>query len=384
MALGNDRLDYAMLDDGAVLLRMADPFFFLLQRYQDELPIYTPAAENLYVPFGMEYPLADLWQAGENQLPHWYFLQPDSRARQLEPVRWLDVYALADFVLDVDCCEQRLQSDANPARFTVPLALEQHQRVETPELWLLTEPDLAAFEELLQVMSDEDIAHFQVARQQTLDGAALLFIREKRRRDAKSGGSGFAFGGQAFASAMGFRNLFLPLSHDLHPPVRRDVYSQLFELRHGVLSIVQQTQGEMHTFRVADPDFGPLAAYVDYVIASEIENLDAILANSPFDLAEYARAPSHQFALPAASPSEAPKPEAIVAKPTAATTESNQPVHRSTTFTVQESGQEWAEEREMELTLINEGQSAPRWRELSDIKGRMGKADECLTALIES
>ena len=406
LKLGNDRIQFAPLSSEGeehILLRIESPSFFLMQRChednRDEIDIFYPGAEDLYLQWGWKHPLEDLWVRSTRQRPEeWIFFRPGKPRLHVAPIRWNDIYDAANFQLEFPSEPIWLQGDLESARFTVPLRLEPRARGEVEaELWMLEESDRPSLEKLLTAVDQDDLANFLlcVLREESTLGSEpenRYFIREKREGGARKH---FDFGGKRFASYKGFHHLFLPVHRELQPQLRRDRYGSIFDLEQGQLTVVVPLEDESSAkiLRFHERSFEPLIRLVDYIINTDEQRLESIMARSIFDFGDYALAPTR--------PDLARKPEESARKsPKEKKPDSIQPEEiaeeeedEPETSTSRESvkidakfGQTRLEKKEavLERALIRKGQSPSTWSELANIKSRLKKRGDEVTCRYEA
>ena len=409
LRLGNDRIQYAQLEEKAdgspCLLRIEHPSYFLTQRcledHPDEVELFYPVEEDLYLQWGYEHPLGDLWDQSEKiRNLGWVFFRHDAEREHLEPVRWQDAYDLAEFELDFPHEELRAQSSSSPPRFKVPLRLHAstHRRAEA-ELWLLDESGLSQLEALLHLIDEDQIRPYQLAVQCPEDGGEeasdLVFVRERRAGAARKH---LEFGGMGFATFQGLNNFFLPVGRDLFPPLRRDLYRHLFGLQPDSVTVVVPDDGEEGKFRIVrihERGFQSLPSFLDYIVERDAEVLKDRLEESLFDFSDYLKSPSHVLARPKDSEKDSGSRDQAIALEEELGEGSGSDEEESSRISIEdylrESGDEIDESQLEELQLkelqlereVISGQSLDRWTELALCKDRLGKREEALVCALE-
>ncbi len=404
LRLGNDRMRYAAVagngsDDGAAtVLRIEEPSYFLVQQVVEDLgrevELYYPAAEDLYLPWGLEHPLAELWRQSEHKRQDaWIFFRRDGSRRHVEPPRWRDVYDATRFEIDLGeqrprpqaAAEHRPAGGGQTERFVVRLELVTRSDPGEPELWLLGEADRPRLEALIAGVDEEDLADLALSVHRDSAGCKLYVVREKRGRKRF-----LELGGRGFAAYKGFANLYLPVDRELLPQLRRDRYRDLFGLRSGELALVcDDASGAVTLYRLDESAFEPLGSLIDYLAAEADEPLEALVKASVFDLGPYLRAPSRSGLKPLGrtvpEAGKQPAPEAEEAAAEAA------PDERQAAGAAQEEApaEEPApdpETREIraERALLAEGQSFERWLEVLEAKLAAGKHEDAAVAFADT
>ncbi len=248
LRLGNDRMRYASVsvapearpantlggdDDHATMLRIEQPPYFLIQQAVEDLAgdveLYYPAAEDLYLPWGLAHPLAELWrQSQQERQDAWVFFRRDGSRQTVEPPRWHDIYDATRFTIDLG--EQQPERQvASEHRIEVHLELVTRSNPGEPELWLLGADDRPRLEALLAGVDEEDLADLALSAHVTAGGEKLYVVREKRGRTRRY----LDCGGRGFAAYKGFANLYLPVDRELLPQLRRDRYRGVLRGRSG-------------------------------------------------------------------------------------------------------------------------------------------------------
>ena len=303
MALKNDRIRYATVNDGkrasSLLVRIEEPSVYLLQLCQEafakEITLYYPDSDGLFLPWGHDYPLIDLWSKHARQTPgdagSWRFFDADGQVKSVAPVRWEDIYDATNFEFDASYHSNWLQDDEVEHRIRLTLRNEERGRPLEPELWMLAEDQRPQLESLLSAVDETDADNLILSIQRDGQGCRWFFLREKQTARKRKY---FDFVGKRFASYKGFPNLFLPVECELQPQLRRDQYPQLFELKSGELTLMipAEEQGQVgRLVRLNERSFKPLRTYIDYLIEGDRELLEDVMTKSVFDFAHYARAP---------------------------------------------------------------------------------------------
>jgi hypothetical protein len=301
--LNNDRVQLATVDDAAgeqsMLIRIEAPSYYLIAWSQEQgaskIELFYPMAESpgLFVQWGCEHPLADVWKRSWDERKDGWIFFPATAARRAVPrPEWQSLYEVVDFALDVHDADAWKAGAAQAARFQVPLLLTPRHEPAPIELVLLHADERPAIERYLALANDEDLDRLEISAQRDAEDHIWFFIREKHRGD---GALLLEFGGRGFARYKGFDNLYLPVELVLEPQVRRDQYRVLFGLDGGSLTFVVpgRTAAEpTRRVRVPRSSFEPLAHFVDHIVHFDRAAMEAILADSVFDLGPYLRAPS--------------------------------------------------------------------------------------------
>ncbi len=260
-----------------------------------------------------------------------------------------------------------------------------------PELWIVPEAEQSRLEDQLAVLPQDALQDYLFTRQ-TLpaSGEGVLLIRLRRGQPVEA----VPFGGRGFAPYKGIAGLWLPVDRDLRPPVRRDVYLRLFAVTSGQIILVDGDATQLTVLRVPDAAFRPLIELVDYIIQSEIQDLDARLARSVFDLGDYWQAPQYLTEVanrpPLVSPAPMstsepdPSPDAVEAPAAPGQDAPAMPDAPEVVPAQPEEPKRSAEEREMEERLIQEGPSFGTWRALGHVKHALGKTRESFVCAIQA
>jgi hypothetical protein len=301
--LNNDRVQLATIatlgGQSAMLVRIEAPSYYLIawsqERGQGAVELFFPMADTpgLFVQWGYEHPLADVWKRSWDERKDGWIFFPAAAARRAVPrPEWQSLYEVVDFTLDVHDAEPWRTGDKDIERFRVPLILTPRHEPAPIELVLLHGDERPAIERYLALANDEDLDRLEISAQRDVEGQVWFFIREKHRGD---GALLLEFGGRGFARYKGFDNLYLPVDLVLEPQVRRDQYRVLFNLDGGSLTFVvpgRSAAEATRCVRVPRSSFEPLAHFVDHIVHFERAAMEAILEESVFDLGPYLRAPS--------------------------------------------------------------------------------------------
>ena len=321
LKLGNDRIQYAPVSamppelseeglqsyhggDGAVdtadaiLLRIETPSYYLLQWYQekyaDVIQLYYPIFETLYVQWGFQHALQELWKReSKTSQQGFYFLNQENVDVHIRELQWRDVYEATEFIFDFPTAKSWVQDNQQTLKFQIPLQLVVKNRPEEPEFWCLTEEEKPHLEHLLSVLDQEDLEKILLSIQESNNGKKYYFLRERRTGEGRPY---LDFGGQRFAAYKGFHNLLLPTDQELQPQIRREQYRTLFQLQAGQLTFLipqldpDSEEEGFHLLRLSESGFEPLTHFVEHELKAEEEYLKKLLLKSIFDLGPYAEA----------------------------------------------------------------------------------------------
>lgn len=311
--LNNDRVQISRQQAGeqvAVLVRIESPSYYLLAWCQEQpaadIEIYYPMTDGqgLFVQWGYEHPLSDLWRrAWLDQSESWMFFPAQGGHQVLAKPEWQSLYELADFSLNIDQEQSWSQISSLKDRFDVPLKLAYRHEPSPVELVVLKEQDRKKLEDFLALSDEDELDKLEISAQSDEQDQRWYFVREKHRSD---GILLVELGGEGYARYKGFDNLFLPVDLVLEPQLRRDQYKALFELESNTLTFVmpERHSGSVKdalaqkglaakTVRVKKRSFEPLSHFVDHLVHFQGEALYSLLEQSIFDLEVYKDAPSN-------------------------------------------------------------------------------------------
>lgn len=396
LTLGNDRIQFATIaheGKNAILVRIEQPSFYLLQRTLEDHPeadVYYAIADGVYASWGQRHPLEDLWlHPDHHEQEEWLFFQ-DSSYRAVTPPIWQDAYQLTELVFDFKTENVWLRDETTPERFEV--ALNMHRTASTvrnAEMWMLDPDGRDRLENMLQILDEEDLRPFQLSAQRH-DGEDYVFVRE--RRSGKTSRH-LDLGGLAFASYQGLPNLLLPTDVELLPPLRRDLYRSLFNLEPGTLTILVPAGEKGYlTLRISEKSFQAMESLVDYIITGDRAAIEHKIEESVFKFDQYAKAPSRKD-LQAPMRAERPSSEPLSSPQHLPGTKTADLEERALPDLTAEDGPEIDEtslpalqrrELELERTLISEGQTFEHWHDLSHNKLQLGKWEDAVIAGVEA
>ncbi|MDF1813699.1 MAG: hypothetical protein P1V20_15975 [Verrucomicrobiales bacterium] len=415
LQLGNDRIQFGSLEspsgDNATIVRIENPSFFLIQKcleeHKDEIRVYYPETGDLFVCWGFEHPLREWWRRSERKRSEeWIFFRESTEFHHVAPVIWRDAYDLTDLQLDFNHRVSWSESPQTPPRFKVPLRLASKAADHAePELWLLDEPGIIQLENTLQLTDDDSLRSWQLAVQKLNDHPRdWLFIREIRSRAKHS--RHHDFGGTGFCRYKGINDLLLPVGYEIQPPLRRDAYRELFQLKSGFLTIlipesIVDEASPVDSFlilKINERSFDALSSFVDYIIQRDSAELEDLMNQSVFDFKHYLKAPKHPglTAGETSADGNRKKPVAGLGKlePTELPDQEDSEKSESTSLldrlSLPESeldesllGELEKEELQLERQLAGHGQSINLWCDLLVCKNRLGKTTDAVICAIE-
>lgn len=395
--MGCDRLQATVAEregERAFLLRAERPSYYAvdLARAEAEAEVFVPQADGaLWVPYGSVHPLAGLWE-GDGE--RWCFmegLEAQARLFVMPPPRWEDIYGLTRFTLEGLQGEERWAPDprGEAVRFEVPLVLIPAHRPREAQVWMLRAEEHHHLERLLTLVPERDLQALHFSAQEGPGGERLYLLRE---RHTGLGREYIDFQGRPFAPYAGYPNLLLEVSETLEPPLRKDRYRELFELRARELVLIWSEDGRPRLVRVAEGSFRPLPELVDYLVGAGMEAFKTLEAQAVFDFARYEIAPRRPTAAAPARPEgarptraveeveeleeaevlPAARPVEVAARPDLVLPDAEESGEDEEEAT---SGLE-REELELEHQLVLEGQTSAGWAALAAIKHQLGKPEE--------
>lgn len=409
LQLGNDRIYYATLksDDqtDSTLLRIDNPSFYLIQCCLEErkgdVEVYYPTAEAVFTRWGWEHPLQDWWkQSGKERESSWIFLDESGDFSHLEPVIWQEAYDLTDLELDFQHRREYSRSSNEAPRFTIPLRLEKKASGNAePELWLLDEGGIAQIESALQITDDESLRFWQLSIQ-TLKNSSRdwLFVRELRSKS--KGSRHYDFGGIGFARYRGINDLLLPLGYELQPPLRRDVYRELFQLEPGFCTVlIPEENSQFLILKISERSFDSLSRFVDYIVERDAAELEELMERSIFDFKEYLKAPRHPGLAAAESSDEGNQKKSVsdlgdLETELPGTTTGDEKAdgaslldsinHPESELDESSLGELEKAELQLERKIVAHGQHLETWCQLLHCKNQLGKTADSLITAIEA
>ena len=398
--LGNDKIQVCGAErpggKDLSLLKIDQPSYFVLQEcledWVDDVEVYYPLTPRIYQRWGKRHPLEEVLRLAPASVDNLVLFRDGLERILVKAPRWRDIYDLADIELSFGCDEVWTEGKEEPARFSLPLRLEPSARQQEPELWLLRPRDLEQLERMLVMLDEEELRNYEIAFEETEGQETFVFLRERRMGSRER--RHLEFQGDGFYPFQGMGNFFLPLGFGMLPPLRRDLYRQLFELAPGAATVILPGDGpeRFRSVRIGERDFRPLSSLVDYIVQQDREVLEEALADSMFDLGIYARSP--QLKGLRDSGKESRKSTALGDQHF--TTESAETEEEAAGFEVEpfqrhdteidESTLSEAHKQELELErrIIDEGQRSDLWYELLRNKLNLGKQEESLQCVVEA
>ncbi|MEM1347603.1 MAG: hypothetical protein AAGI01_03540, partial [Myxococcota bacterium] len=419
--LNNDRIQLATLspeggDEEVMLVRIEAPSYYLIAWCEEQpagLELFYPMAESssLYVQWGFEHPLSDLWRrAWTEQTERWVFFPSGSERRHVPKPTWQSIYDAANFDVDIADDDPWKQVASQLERFEVRLRLMPRHEPADAEVLLLEEGERPKLESFLALSDHDDIERLEISAQQAPDEGRWYFVREKHRAD---GALLVELGGQGFARYKGFDNLYMPINLVLEPQLRRDQYKRLFELEPTTLTFIVphwNTSGRApvvqgaRRVKVRKHSFEPMSHFVDHVVHYEFQALTNALERSVFELDEYKDAPSRPDLRRGIDPEgkarekKGKKPKDKPQSKLSARRQRRQQVRRAIEnleANAELDGTQPALEAEvtpteldiletdLERELVRQGPLAELWRDLLAVKQQRGKWLEASTCAIE-
>ncbi len=273
LRLGNDRQAFRVCgEEGettAILRVIGPPYYTLLRALGNDaegIAAFVEASARVWVELGCRHPLAEMIQpaAGEQLL-----IERDGTWRSLPEHPFRDVYELLTFQLPSR--PSALSAVELRERISVPLRLMRGGEDQPTEMWVLTNNAKQQVEQFVQTTSDEVLTRLSFAVAVEDDPTILIRVRPGR-----SAPPVLVFDGLQCRPYLRIPNLFLPIGHRVHPPLRRDVVKRMLAPNDGqVVWIEPRSDGRFAPRSVDETMLRPLTDWVDYVLDEHHEALDA-------------------------------------------------------------------------------------------------------------
>ncbi len=200
---------------------------------------------------------------------HWVLL-PDAPFR--------DVYEIVEFQLPD--AATRWQDSPLRTRLRVAPRLRQAGPADGAELWVLRGEVIEELNRFVQNAEDQLLARLAFAVGEK-NGQTIVVLRV---RPSKLPPPVVILPAEAYKSYLKLPNLFLPVGHILHPPLRRDIVRKL--LAEDVTQITWLAPGEDSAFTpegLPEDVFRPLTDWVDYVLDRDKKLLQAWVQAMQFE-----------------------------------------------------------------------------------------------------
>jgi hypothetical protein len=298
LRLGNDRQSYRWLEEKSngdncrALLRVVGPPYYSLLRALDQLgdPGTAPHAflervPGVWVEVGYRHPLGDSIKPPKEKIlllrpPRQWLMLPDSPFR--------DIYEIVEFQIPDRTSEWKDSSVRH--RLVVAPRLRQAGPADGAELWVLRGEGIDELNRFVQNVEDTLLGRLAFAVGEK-NGQIIVVLRV---RQSKLPPPVLVLPAEAYKSHLKLPNLFLPVGHALHPPLRRDVVRKLFaEDTSQVTWLAPAPNGGKECSvsfipeSLPDDVFRPLTDWVDYILDRDREQLQAWVQAMRFEFASF-------------------------------------------------------------------------------------------------
>ncbi|HZU97698.1 MAG TPA: hypothetical protein VFF73_13440, partial [Planctomycetota bacterium] len=292
LELGKDGLRFAATEDKELgprlLVDVARPSWFLLERWTTQQNGHGEVAafrklprRRIYVAWGKRHPLeAFLVEPEASQV---LLIDGEGGYRTLKVAAWKDVgevLALESARIE----SQPLETARSPDRIPVKLRLEGRPKPRDPELWLLPAEERSRLERLLAQTPEEELKNLLVTLVER--GSQKFFVV----REVLAGRRArlLPIGGRAYACVPGLPGLFVPCDRTIAPPLRNDRYARAFAVRPGEITLLDEKEDGVITSKVEEASFRPIDTVIDFVVEGDAARLQALVAQTPFELGRFA------------------------------------------------------------------------------------------------
>ncbi|MEZ6127008.1 MAG: hypothetical protein R3C49_28150 [Planctomycetaceae bacterium] len=307
---GNDRQSVRTVADDAssdgnetILLRVAGPPYYSLlrasglsgandssadSRGSHQIRAFVEQAPRVWVQAGYRHPLTERITPAPGQ--H-LLLEAPAVWRTLREQPFRDVYEVLEFRLTEQ--PRALQNTVQEQRLTVPVKLTRGGTDDAAEIFVLTKDAFQQLDRFIQSSGDDVLQRlaFAVMHPEGSDQPVIVV----RIRPGKSAPPVLVFDGLACRQYLRIPNLFVPVGHRLHPPLRRDAIRRMLADDETQLVWLSPkpsgaSDGSLTSFvpyTVSDTAFLPLTSWVDYVLDSDHRKLTHWVRSHRFDFDEF-------------------------------------------------------------------------------------------------
>ena len=95
-------------------------------------------------------------------------------------------------------------------------------------------------------------------------------------------------GGQAYACLPGLPALFCPCDKTIAPPLRNDRYARAFAVKPGEITLLDEADAGISVSKIEEAGFRPIDTVIDFVVEGDAARLQALIAQTPFELGRFA------------------------------------------------------------------------------------------------
>jgi hypothetical protein len=286
---GNDRQSYRWLrEDGPAraLLRVAGPPYYSLLRTLDRAGpgpaprAYRELCPHVWVEVGYTHPAAGWIRPPPGQFVlvrapgHWTFLDEGE---------FHAVHKVRDFPLPPRPVSGR---DAEfPHKLSVSLRLARSRSIEAAELWVLDGNGPERLRALVDNADDTLVSRLAFAMGER-DGHTRIALWA---RPSRLPPPVLVLDGIGFRPYLRLAHLFLPCGFRLHPPLRRDIVTQLLAADSGQITwLYPRADGRFTVESLPEEAFRPLHHVVVYVLDQEPRGLPAWEKTGGFEFEPFA------------------------------------------------------------------------------------------------
>ncbi len=259
----------------ATAVRAQRPSWYVLSKAMertDEVRVYGPLSaptSDVWTELGFAHPLADIIRPARGEV---LFVNGNGRFETGPQLQWTAVDQL--LVLEP---QTLLESQPQPPASTLPrvsvrLMPVKSTRTIRPSLFIVDD-DFAAVEQLVRTTPQEQLEglDFGVAGKQV-----LLKVRPGRESTLQE------LPGAPFAKFLELSNLFLPVGISMEPPLRRERIREWLAPDPRVVNWLVRAGDGFRSHCLDEQHFVPLLNWVDYVLDSEGQKLNAWSQSSLF------------------------------------------------------------------------------------------------------
>lgn len=291
LRLGNDRQSFRQqkTSEGVqTLLLVKGPPYYTLLRAIDQLDgsatprAYVEQSSGVWVELGYRHPLAEQIQPGEGTFA---LLGFPREWTAIAEGKFHDIYEALRFTIPGQ--PLRWDADQLDEKLKVRLRLVRGGSEDSAEFWVLNESGVSQLEELARSADDRLISRlaFAVGTSPNDAGQRTVIVKV---RPGKEPPPVLVLDGIACRSYLRLPNLFLPIGYRLHPPLRRDAVKQLLAGDADLNTwLLPGDDGQFIPQSLPDNAFRPVTDWVDYVVDSSRESLNAWSEAMQFDFESF-------------------------------------------------------------------------------------------------
>ena len=180
------------------------------------------------------------------------------------------------------------QEGACPDKIDVPLRLAPGSHNDAAGLWVIRKDAMEQMEALIKNSDELLLSHLRFAVADAGQGKDPLVVIRTRSTSARQAPPVLVLDATQYRSYLRLPNLFVPVAHRVHPPLRQDAIAKLLASDPDMVTWLHPLENdEFRPESIADRAFRPMSDWIEYVLDHQHETIQTWIHSHQFFFGEF-------------------------------------------------------------------------------------------------